>query len=469
MQPSAGKLSSWPCKIHFSPHALIQRGTKGTLPNTILSYLDDWYGGANTRGMTYDKLDRLKVTNGPWAGSGSCVSGGFSYDTLDNIVSSTLGSRSLNHEFRDGTNRLTHLSGSQNIDFAYDANGNITRRGSQTYRFDIGNRMIEAVGKASYVYDAEGRRSWVTYQDGTIGGTAYSHKGQLLISGHGRLGTNWYIYLGNKQIAQHKLGGGVNEVLYIHTDALGSPVARTNGSRTESNRTQYEPYGRAHSGGVPEGFELGYTGHVNDTETGLTYMQQRYYEPLAGRFLSVDPVVTDRNTGRSFNRYSYANLNPYRYVDPDGRDPWHKDKDMKDMAPAAAAIQTITIAGARSAAGPGLAIATKLGIYGAAGATTALAVQTVSTKIPGSNIMAGTYGPWMASKAGDSEESAEETESADNAEAAKKKRDTKGDDRTVEGGHRTNQRPSTKEKHQKGDERRIRDQQGEKKDERMRY
>ena len=40
---------------------------------------------------------------------------------------------------------------------------------------------------------------------------------------------------------------------------------------------------------------------------------------MAGRFLSVDPVVTDANTGGSFNRYNYANNNPYLFTDPDGR------------------------------------------------------------------------------------------------------------------------------------------------------
>ena len=48
-------------------------------------------------------------------------------------------------------------------------------------------------------------------------------------------------------------------------------------------------------------------------------MQQRYYDPVAGRFLSVDPVATDGNTGASFNRYAYAGNNPYKNVDPDGR------------------------------------------------------------------------------------------------------------------------------------------------------
>ena len=46
----------------------------------------------------------------------------------------------------------------------------------------------------------------------------------------------------------------------------------------------------------------------------------RYYDPVAGRFLSEDPVLTDQNTGASFNRYVYAENNPYKYIDPDGRD-----------------------------------------------------------------------------------------------------------------------------------------------------
>ena len=85
------------------------------------------------------------------------------------------------------------------------------------------------------------------------------------------------------------------------------------------NRTRYEAYGNTAGGVLRKG--LGFTGHVNDPDTGLVYMQQRYYDPIAGRFLSVDPIVTDLNTGELFNRYEYANNNPYRYTDPDGRCP----------------------------------------------------------------------------------------------------------------------------------------------------
>jgi uncharacterized protein RhaS with RHS repeats len=50
-------------------------------------------------------------------------------------------------------------------------------------------------------------------------------------------------------------------------------------------------------------------------------MQQRYYDPVAGRFLSVDPVTTNASTGSFFNRYEYAKNNPYKFKDPDGRSP----------------------------------------------------------------------------------------------------------------------------------------------------
>ena len=47
-------------------------------------------------------------------------------------------------------------------------------------------------------------------------------------------------------------------------------------------------------------------------------MQARYYDPVIGRFYSNDPVgFTNVHT---FNRYAYANNNPYKYTDPDGRE-----------------------------------------------------------------------------------------------------------------------------------------------------
>ena len=48
-------------------------------------------------------------------------------------------------------------------------------------------------------------------------------------------------------------------------------------------------------------------------------MQQRYYDPQIGRFLSVAPIGAYTKKGVLFNRYWYANNNPYKFLDPDGR------------------------------------------------------------------------------------------------------------------------------------------------------
>ncbi|EOM7069713.1 RHS repeat-associated core domain-containing protein [Escherichia coli] len=109
-------------------------------------------------------------------------------------------------------------------------------------------------------------------------------------------------------------------VRYQHTDMLGSVVSESDESGNIISRSQYEPFGKR-MGGDKEG--IGYTGHLQDKDLGLTYMQARYYDPLIGRFYSNDPVDALGHIGRGnpahgFNRYAYANNNPYKYVDPDG-------------------------------------------------------------------------------------------------------------------------------------------------------
>jgi len=108
-------------------------------------------------------------------------------------------------------------------------------------------------------------------------------------------------------------------VEYIHTDALGSPVAVTDASRNVIERSEYEPFGKVLVPASPAD-GIGYTGHVLDAATGLNYMQQRYYDPQIGRFLSVDPVTAYEKPLTNFNRYVYALNNPYKFTDPDGRE-----------------------------------------------------------------------------------------------------------------------------------------------------
>ena len=107
-------------------------------------------------------------------------------------------------------------------------------------------------------------------------------------------------------------------VYYYYTDALHSTVVQADaqGNIVEQS-THYAPYGQVLNRSMRDG--PGYTGHEEDPSTGLNYMQQRYFDSQSGRFLSTDPVLPT-DDGRNFNRYWYANDNPYRYADPDGRE-----------------------------------------------------------------------------------------------------------------------------------------------------
>jgi RHS repeat-associated protein len=108
------------------------------------------------------------------------------------------------------------------------------------------------------------------------------------------------------------------KVTYVYTDPQGTPLAEADAQGNITARYDYTPYGNPvpSLGNPPNG--PGYTGHVNDPESGLVYMQQRYYDPRLGRFLSPDPVTTYSNPLGAFNRYWYANNNPVVRDDPTG-------------------------------------------------------------------------------------------------------------------------------------------------------
>ena len=108
-------------------------------------------------------------------------------------------------------------------------------------------------------------------------------------------------------------------VTYYHLDALGSPVAASDEQGNLVWREEYKPYGeRTKKEPAAASNSRYYTGHPHDEDTGLTYAGARYYDPVVGRFMAVDPVPFQEGMVHSFNRYAYGNNNPYLYIDPDG-------------------------------------------------------------------------------------------------------------------------------------------------------
>lgn len=106
-------------------------------------------------------------------------------------------------------------------------------------------------------------------------------------------------------------------VTYVYTDPQGTPLAEADATGSITATFDYKPYGSQILGNPYAG--PGYTGHVNDPDTGLFYMQARYYDVSAGRFLSVDPLVPTSGNVFDFNRYTYVNNNPINHTDPTGK------------------------------------------------------------------------------------------------------------------------------------------------------
>ena len=294
--------------------------------NGNVAAITDGATSRNQRGnrdMVYDGLDRLTSVVSPMFGTAT-----YAYDVLDNLTRNSVTGGSAPHNYYYCYNAKWQLAFVRNgsvctgstpspavTALEYDVQGNLSVKNAQDFTFDFGNRLRGATTPtSSNVYDGHGRR----VRDYTTAGkySFYAQSGQLGFVKNARTGnyTN-YVYLGGSLVATREwpIGGGTVVTTYQHTDALGSPVVMTDANRGPV-RYEYEPYGK---GGPPD--EPGYTGHVLDGATGLLYMQQRYYDPQIGRFLSVDPVTANSGTGANFNRYKYASNNPYRFFDPDGR------------------------------------------------------------------------------------------------------------------------------------------------------
>jgi YD repeat-containing protein len=167
--------------------------------------ISDQQENISSRSMSYDGLDRLTSANAP----GLWDMAAYTYDALDNLRSSAVGTRRSNHTYDlGGTNRLLSISTNDSVsNYLYDAQGNITQRGAQGFKFDLANRMSSATGKASYSYDGMGHRTKMLASDGSTRLQIYSQGGQLWYATQSAIGskpasTTNYIYLNNGLIAE---------------------------------------------------------------------------------------------------------------------------------------------------------------------------------------------------------------------------------------------------------------------------
>ncbi|WP_312452579.1 RHS repeat domain-containing protein [Stutzerimonas nitrititolerans] len=286
-----------------------------------LTKITDLRDAAYTQTLGYDALNRLVSAVGAW-GSGS-----FAYNARGDITSRMLGGQSITYGY-DAQGRLASLGGSLSAALSYDAKGNVLQaRGSYAYD-GAGNLNRLCVQPSSncagapdqrFGYDGKGMRVLQEQAGGVRTVSFYGQLGLLLEEDLTSGKRKEYIHAGGELIA-HDGGDGT---LYYHNDHLGSPVAASNAQGALQWRAHFRPYGERLSESGADVGSIGYTGHMQNDASGLVYAGARYYDPVIGRFLAIDPVGVLAGMPGSFNRYAYTLNNPYRYKDPDGR--WIED------------------------------------------------------------------------------------------------------------------------------------------------
>lgn len=276
----------------------------------------------------------------------------WTYDSQGNrlIEYQTRGSTTeTNYSYYPFTNRIKSAG---NWSFNYDANGNLTSRGTNgtwdsatnqfywdpvhgelwNYVYDLKNRLISAKrglnGSASlqptvdYTYDI--RNLKVAETKPVPGKTPetryfqYDQSGDLLYTDNGMATIKYIQALGQTWAETRTLKNspyGSQPVTYWHsTDHEGSTNVITDLSGNIVWDGDYEAFGSMVRSNGTLDFTPSYTGKQFDMDTGLYYCNARFYEPTLGRFITEDPA---RSGG---NWYEYGNNNPLRFVDPTGLD-----------------------------------------------------------------------------------------------------------------------------------------------------
>ena len=251
----------------------------GNLQNKYEQVLDPTYGypTGTQNGNTYEYTDTS------WKDKLTKVNGSnISYDANGNPLTYRDG---MSFEWENGRILKKINTFDKSVQMSYDSNGMRTQKsvdGVKTnYYYDSDKNLIALV---------KGNDTLLFYYDSDGSATSFSYNGTM------------YFYVKNLQgdVVRIIDLSGTEVASYVY-DAWGN-IKDTKGDTT-----------------VRELNPIRYRGYVYDTETGLYYLQSRYYDPFAGRFLNADAYCdTMSGSPLSTNMFAYCENDSINYADYDG-------------------------------------------------------------------------------------------------------------------------------------------------------
>lgn len=309
---------------------ILNRSYGYDLVNNITS-INNALSSTHDQIYSYDALNRLITASG---GYGNLI---YDYDAVGNRLSEIRNGSSDIYQYETTSNRLSGITrASGNRNFTYDSAGNPVQRtaddnSEQNFTFNNANRLssvsVNGTQTATYTYNPLGQRVVKTLSNGNKEIYHYDESGQLIAVTDGTGATlREYIYWGNQQIALITNGN----TYYIHNDHLNTPQVMTNQSQQVVWMGDYEPFGEVatNQNNSTEIFSR-FPGQYLDSETGLYYNYFRDYDPSIGRYIESDPIGLQGG----INTYAYVSGNPFKFIDPDGLEPFDPGTPAPDPMP----------------------------------------------------------------------------------------------------------------------------------------
>jgi RHS repeat-associated protein len=278
------------------------RRTTLTLPNGIL--------------VAYAYDNDSHITGMAWTLAGNSVGDlEYNYDADGRVIEKT-GSfaqtnlpQPVSGDTFNAANEMTAFNG---VALTYDANGNLTNDGTNTYAWDARNHLLSLVGAnaASFTYDTLGRRA-MKAMNGVSTQFLYDGSNPIQELQNGAPSANMLNGLEIDEYFQRTDTAGARSFL---TDILGSTLALADSNGAIQTQYTYDPFGNATLTGQPNTNPFQFTNRENDG-TGLYFYRARYYSPTFQRFISQDPIEF---LGGDPNLYRYVGDNPANDRDPSG-------------------------------------------------------------------------------------------------------------------------------------------------------
>ena len=316
-------------------------------------------GGSETQNFCYDEQNRLVWAGNsgtqPGAGNGTCGSGSLAsgltganysnsyvYTHLGQLWQGPLPGGSTQEQYlycASNTHQLIGLypttSGAtcsnystKTADYSigrYDGFGNVASRTAYsttgTLTYDLLDHLTQwsagSTNQEQYLYDASGERMLrrFTNNNGTTILTYPFGIEEHQYSGTGSNQWNVYYYFLAGKLLGSLDGNGTQFYLTDAQSSIVSAFTNAQGGASMKSNQLFGPYGnvRYYAGNLNTA--RGFLGQYNDG-SGLDYFNARYYDPVAGMFMSADTV---QGNMQAMNPYAYVNGNPETQSDPSGR------------------------------------------------------------------------------------------------------------------------------------------------------